>query len=75
MSTEIDYERWYPDVKPVMTVQDMAELLSTNDQIIRLYVREGTLPAHRREGGRKMHFLRHEVFNWLLKNRYIPDSG
>lgn len=73
MSKEIDYEKWYPDVKPVMDVQDMAQLLATNDQIIRLYVREGTLPAHRRKGGRKLHFLRHEVFDWLIENRYQPE--
>ena len=73
MSSEIDYERWYPDVPPIMDVKQMAELLNTNEQIIRLYVREGQLPAHRRPGGRKLTFLRHEIFEWLLANRYDPE--
>ena len=76
MSSEIDYDKWYPDVPPIMDVKQMAELLSTNEQIVRLYVREGLLPAHRRAGsGRKLHFLRHEVFQWLLDNRYQPQVG
>lgn len=74
MSHEIDYQKWYPEVPPIMDVKQMAELLKTNEQIIRLYVREAQLPAHRRPGGRKLTFLRHEIFEWLLANRYESDS-
>ena len=70
---EIEYEDWYPDVAPVMTVEHLAELLHTNEQIIRAWVREGIIPAHRRPGGRKYTFLRHEIFDWLISNRYKPE--
>lgn len=74
MSDEIDYADWYPDVPPVMDSHQLAELLSTNEQIIRTYARDGVIPAHRRPGGRKFTFLRHEVFQWLLENRYEPGD-
>lgn len=73
MSDEIDYARWYPDVPPVMDSKQLAQLLSTNEQIIRAYARDGVLPAHRKPGGRKFTFLRHEIFQWLLDNRYEPE--
>ena len=73
MSIQIDYADWYPDVPPIMDSHQLAELLSTNEQIIRAYARDGTLPAHRRPGGRKFTFLRHEIFQWLIENRYEPD--
>jgi hypothetical protein len=55
-----------------MDAHQLAELLSTNEQIIRAYARDGVIPAHRRPGGRKFTFLRHEIFQWLLENRYEP---
>lgn len=73
MSDQIDYADWYPDVPPIMDSKQLAELLSTNEQIIRAYARDGVIPAHRRPGGRKFTFLRHEVFQWLIENRYEPD--
>jgi DNA-binding transcriptional MerR regulator len=57
-----------------MEVKQLAELLNTNDQIIRLWVREGIIPASLRGGGRKMHFLRHEIFEWLMASRYVHGS-
>ncbi len=74
MTTEIDYDQWYPDVPPVMDSRQLAELLNTNEQIVRAYARDGVLPAHRKPGGRKFSFLRHEVFQWLLANRYDPED-
>ncbi|GBE23242.1 MAG TPA: DNA-binding protein [Actinobacteria bacterium] len=74
MSSEIDYARWYPDVPPVMDTRQLAELLNTNEQIVRAYARDGLIPAHRLKGGRKFTFLRHEIFQWLLENRYEPGS-
>jgi hypothetical protein len=70
LSDEIDYADWYPDVPPIMDSRQLAELLSTNEQIIRAYARDGVIPAHRRPGGRKFTFLRHEIFQWLIENRY-----
>jgi hypothetical protein len=74
MSDEIDYADWYPDVPPIMDTRQLAELLTTNEQIIRAYARDGVIPAHRKPGGRKFTFLRHEIFQWLLENRYEPES-
>ena len=69
----IDYERWYPEVPAVLDTKQLTVLLNTNDQIVRAWVREGIIPAHRKPGGRKLTFLRHEIFEWLLSNRYQPD--
>ena len=68
----IDYDNWYPDVPAVMDTTQLAVLLNTNEQIVRAWVREGVIPAHRKPGGRKFTFLRHEIFTWLLSNRYEP---
>ena len=72
---EIEYEKWYPDVLPVMTVEHLADLLHTSDQVVRAWVRDGTIPAHRKPGGRKLFFLRHEIFDWLLESRCAPGLG
>jgi len=71
---EVGYEFWYPDVPPVMDTRELAELLHTNEQIVRAWTRDGILPAHRRPGGRKFTFLRHEIFEWLIANRYRPGE-
>jgi excisionase family DNA binding protein len=71
-SPEITYEKWYPDVVPIMDSQQLADLLSTSDQVIRTWARKGMIPSHRSPGGRKFSFLRHEIFEWLVQNRYTP---
>jgi excisionase family DNA binding protein len=74
-SGTIDYDRWYPEVPAVMDTKQVSELLQTNEQIVRAWVREGAIPAHRKPGGRKFTFLRHEIFDWLINNRYQVDNG
>jgi excisionase family DNA binding protein len=69
----IDYDRWYPEVPAVMDTKQLAELLNTNEQIVRAWVREGIIPAYRKPGGRKFTFLRHEIFDWLIGSRYEAD--
>lgn len=71
---EITYEKWYPDVPPVMDSQELADLLSASDQVIRTLAREGIIPSHRAPGARKFRFLRHEIFEWLVENRYEPGE-
>jgi len=73
-SPEITYEKWYPDVPPVMDSQELADLLSASDQVIRTWAREGVIPSHRAPGARKFKFLRHEIFEWLVENRYEPGE-
>jgi hypothetical protein len=53
MGQDFDYDRWYSEVPAVMEAKQLADLLQTSDQIVRLWVREGIIPAHRKEGGRK----------------------
>lgn len=72
-SGTIDYDRWYPEVPAVMDTEQVAQLLHTNEQIVRAWVRDGAIPAHRKPGGRKFTFLRHEIFQWLLEHRYELD--
>jgi excisionase family DNA binding protein len=74
-SPEITYEQWYPDVPAVMDSQQLADLLSSSDQVIRSWARDGVIPSHRSPGGRKFQFLRHEIFQWLIENRYEVHSG
>ncbi|MEX0667352.1 MAG: hypothetical protein WD313_03385 [Acidimicrobiia bacterium] len=37
MGERIDYERWYPEVPAVMDTRQLADLLHTNEQIIRAW--------------------------------------
>ncbi len=59
---------------PVMDSRELPDLLSTSDQVIRIWAREGVIPSHRPPGGRKFKFLRHEIFQLLVENRYVPGS-
>lgn len=36
MTGEIDYDRWYPGVPAAMDTHQLAELMNTNEQIIRV---------------------------------------
>ena len=69
----IEYDQWYPEVPAVLDTNQLADLLHTNEQKIRPWVREGIIPARRKPGGRKFTFLRHEIFDWLNSNRYEPE--
>lgn len=71
----VDYDRRYPEVPAAMDTSQLAEFLSTNEQIVRSWVREGIIPAHRKPGGRKFHSVRHEIFEWLLSSRYDPSAN
>ena len=60
----------YPDI---LEAHHVAEILGMNLDYVRKLSREGIIPAHRKPGGRKFTFLRHEIFDWLIENRYEPD--
>lgn len=53
----------------MLDTKQLADLLNTNEQIVRAWVREGIIPAHRKPGGRKLTFLRHEILDWLITMR------
>src|SRR5690606_11070497 len=71
----IDYDLSYPEVPAGMDTKQLAELLHTNEQIVRAWVGEGVIPAHRKPGVVKLTFLRHEVFEWLSSDRYDPEKA
>ncbi len=50
---------------PVLTAEQVAELLQMNTDYVRKLAREGSIPAHRMPHGRAVRFLRDEVAAWL----------
>jgi excisionase family DNA binding protein len=54
---------------PIMTSQDVAEMLAMNIQEVRRLVREGRLPARRI--GKAYRFFRDELILWLYERE--PD--
>lgn len=53
------------DYPPILDAAQVAELLSMNVQMVRMYAREGRIPAYRLPGGRAFKFFRDEVFEFL----------
>ncbi len=51
---------------PVLTAEQVAELLQMSTGYVRKLARKGTIPAHRVQQGRAIRFLRDEVVAWLL---------
>jgi len=67
------YDRWYPELSRVMDTCRLVDLLNTNELIVHAWVREGIIPAHHKPADRKFTLLRHEIFDWLISNRYEPE--
>ncbi len=53
------------DHPPILDAAQVAELLGMNVQMVRMYAREGRIPAYRLPGGRAFKFFRDEVFEFL----------
>ncbi|MDF1597378.1 MAG: helix-turn-helix domain-containing protein [Acidimicrobiia bacterium] len=53
------------DYPPILDAAQVAELLGMNVQMVRMYAREGRIPAYRLPGGRAFKFFRDEVFEFL----------
>lgn len=51
--------------KPLMKVREVAELFDVDPETVRVWVREGKLPARRNPGGRVLIFRRTEVYALL----------
>ena len=54
---------------PVLTTEQVAELLHMNIDTVRRLSREGVLPCHRVPGGRTFKYLYDEIIDWL---RHLP---
>ena len=53
------------DYPPILDAAQVAEMLSMNVQMVRMYAREGRIPAYRLPGGRAYKSFRDEVFEFL----------
>jgi excisionase family DNA binding protein len=60
-------------MSPMMTAEQVAELLGYHVAMIRLFAREGRLPAHRGPNGREWLFDRDELFDWMRQHRVVPE--
>jgi excisionase family DNA binding protein len=63
------------DYPPVMDVPMVAELLRLNVETVRVYVREGRLPAYQLPGSRSYLFLRDELLELIRSHPVRPASG
>lgn len=50
---------------PVLTTEQVGELLHMNIDTVRRLSREGVLPCHRVPGGRTFKYLYDEIIEWL----------
>jgi hypothetical protein len=69
----IDYDRWYPEVPAVLDTNQLADLLHTSEQIIRAWVREGIIPAHRPPAGASSRSSAMRSSTGSSINRYEPE--
>jgi excisionase family DNA binding protein len=53
------------DLPPILDAAQVAEVLGMNIQMVRMYAREGRIPAYRLPGARTYKFFRDEVFDFL----------
>lgn len=67
------YDRGHPELSPVMDACRLVDLLNPNELTVHAWVREGTIPAHRKPEGRKFTLLGHEIVDWPISNRYEPE--
>ena len=58
-----------------MTSDQVAELLGHSPVQIRIWVKEGTLPARRGANGRQYLFDRDELIGWVRQHRVVPEGG
>jgi excisionase family DNA binding protein len=65
------------DYPPVMDVPMVAELLRLNVETVRVYVREGRLPAYQLPGSRSYLFLRDELLELIKSHpvRAVPGQA
>ena len=63
------------DYPPVMDVPMVAELLRLNVETVRVYVREGRLPAYQLPGSRSYLFLRDELLELIRSHPVRPAAG
>jgi excisionase family DNA binding protein len=57
-----------------MTSEQAAELLGHSPVQIRIWAKEGTLPARRRPNGRQYLFDRDEVISSIRQHRVVPED-
>jgi excisionase family DNA binding protein len=60
---------------PIMSADQVSELLGMNVQMVRKAAREGTLPAYRLPGGRKFCFIEDELLDWLRAHPVVGGDS
>ncbi len=61
---------------PVLSTQEVAELLRLSDRSVLEMVKAGTLPAHRAPGRRRYHFLAEDVLAAIgVRAAAVPDGA
>lgn len=53
------------DYPEILDAAQVAEMLGMNVQMVRMYAREGRLPAYRLPGGRTFRFFKSEIYEFL----------
>ena len=62
------------DLPPILDAAQVADLLGMNVQMVRRYVREGRLPAYKLPGGRKIKFIRDDLFEFLRSHPVVAEG-
>ena len=65
-----ELKKGFADYPPILTTQDVADLMTMNVQEVRRLVREGRIPARRI--GKAYRFFRDEIVLWLYNRE--PDQ-
>ncbi len=65
-----ELKKSFAEYPPILTTQDVADLMSMNVQEVRRLVREGRIPARRI--GKAYRFFRDELVIWLYNRE--PDA-
>ncbi len=55
------------ELPTLLDADQVARLLGLNLDYVRRLSREGVIPAHRIPGGRKFHYFKDEVLDWLRR--------
>jgi excisionase family DNA binding protein len=62
------------ELPTVLDAQQVAQLLSLNIDYVRRLSRQGVIPAHRIQGGRRFHYFKDEILDWLRRQPVHHDQ-
>lgn len=62
------------DYPPILDAAQVAELLGMHVQVVRIYARDGRLPAYKLPGGRTYKFFRDEIYEFIRSHPVTVES-